>query len=119
MRRLIVQAGAFGEHRFTQLKYRAAGQDGEVFDGYIEVVRFLVENGASVNALEKDGAANVPLHRAAWGGHIEVVRFLVENGADVNPRSYFTTPLDIALSSGHEEVANYLRSQGGIERETY
>ena len=25
-RRLIVQAGAFGEHRFTQLKYRAAGE---------------------------------------------------------------------------------------------
>ena len=29
-RRLIVQAGAFGEHRFTQLKYRVAGKDGEV-----------------------------------------------------------------------------------------
>ena len=90
---------------------------GPPWGGHIEVVRFLVENGASVNILGRDG--RTPLYFAALDGHIDVVRFLVENGADVNPRSHFTTPLDIALSSGHEEVANYLHSQGGIERETY
>lgn len=78
----------------------------------------LVENGAEVDA-HHDRDGRTPLYFAALEDSIDVVRFLVENGADVNPRSAFGTPLDIALSNGYEEVANYLRSQGGIERETY
>ncbi|MEM2790511.1 MAG: ankyrin repeat domain-containing protein, partial [Thermofilaceae archaeon] len=53
-----------------------------VFRGHLEVARFLVENGADVNARNIDGMT--PLHLAVFRGHLEVARFLVEKGADVN-----------------------------------
>ena len=61
------------------------------------MVRFLVENGADVNARDEDD--QTALHEAAHKGHIDVVRFLVENGADVNARNkYDQTPLHRATA---------------------
>ena len=86
--------------------------------GHIEVVRFLLEKGAYVGAVN-DLWGRTALHEAAKGGHIEVVRFLVENGANVNARdSYKKTPLGkVVKRSGkkYKKIANYLRSHGGIE----
>ena len=44
--------------------------------GSLDIVRFLVENGAFVGAVDFDG--QTPLRRAAANGHKEVVRFLLE-----------------------------------------
>ena len=73
--------------------------------GHIEVVRFLVENGADVNA--RDKGDDTALHDAAFEGHIEVVRFLLENGADV------TGALHEAADRGHLEVMRFLVENRG------
>jgi ankyrin repeat protein len=50
--------------------------------GDIEIVRLLVEKGATVRVQDKEGWE--PLMFAAQMGHTKVVKFLIENGADVN-----------------------------------
>ena len=69
-RRLIVQAGAFGEHRFTQLKYRAAGKDGEVATT-VEGKYFLVELPPSTAirvGAGLDRFCNTPSYALPWHG---------------------------------------------------
>ena len=48
------------------------------FGGHLTIVRFLVDEGATVNAESVNGDA--PLDVAAGRGHSEVVRFLADNG---------------------------------------
>jgi uncharacterized protein len=60
-----------------------------------------------------DGAAESPLHGAAWCGDIEEVTRLVEDGADVNWRdSIGETALFGAAAWGHVEVVRYLLRVG-------
>jgi ankyrin repeat protein len=57
-----------------------------------------------------------PLHVAAWKGHIAVARALVDRGADLGLRDEEgQTPFEQAASSGHAELAESLRSRGGIQ----
>ena len=56
-------------------------------DGHLDVVKFLVEQQAEVNAKKDDGWT--PLHSAAQNGHLDVVKFLVEQRAEVNAKSTF------------------------------
>ena len=51
--------------------------------GHKEIVEFLVEAGADVNAKE-DNRGWTPLYMATYMGQKAVVEFLVEKGADVN-----------------------------------
>jgi ankyrin repeat protein len=52
------------------------------FEGHDEVVRFLLDRGADVNA--HGGLWNSALEAAAGQGHDSTVRLLLEKGADVN-----------------------------------
>ena len=45
-------------------------------NGHLEVVKFLLDRGADVNADN-----NYAVRRASANGHLEVVKFLLENGA--------------------------------------
>ena len=83
--------------------------------GDLEGVKFLIENGADVNA--KGCCDYTPLHEAAEKGHLEVVKYLISKGADVNAKStgVFTsgyTPLHMAAGGGYLEVVKYLVSNG-------
>jgi ankyrin repeat protein len=60
-----------------------------------------------------DGAAETPLHGAAWTGDIQEAKALVAAGADVNHiDSAGETPLHGAAASGEIEMVRYLLSQG-------
>ena len=45
-------------------------------------MKVLVEAGADVNAVEKDGTT--PLYAATFGEYTDIVKALIEAGADVN-----------------------------------
>src|SRR4051794_29022695 len=89
--------------------YRAAAE------GHLEVVRWLLDQGAEVNHVVGGHTRCYALTHAARDGHLEVVRLLVERGADVNACWAGMTPLSHALNAGQDEVAAYLRSVGGKE----
>ncbi|EGZ08509.1 hypothetical protein PHYSODRAFT_435214, partial [Phytophthora sojae] len=48
-------------------------------NGHVEVVKLLLDNGASVNEVDEDG--DCPLFVAAGNGHADIVKCLLEHGA--------------------------------------
>lgn len=80
-----------------------------------DMVKLLLENGASVDTKEKNlGAA--PLDIALLlNKNNDIINLLIENGADIN--SVMTcgiTPSDIALAVGNREILAELISKGGL-----
>lgn len=81
--------------------------------GHLEVARYLLENGAQVNAAATNGTGYNALTGAVTGGHAEIVAWLLENGADPNYRygpGY--TPLLAAAANGHLEIVKELLHYG-------
>ncbi|MDG7055809.1 MAG: ankyrin repeat domain-containing protein, partial [Wolbachia endosymbiont of Menacanthus eurysternus] len=78
----------------------------------IDIVRALIENGASVNVL--DFYENTPLHYAAQYGCLGIVKILIENGADVNRVNKYDrdAPLHLAAENNHLETVKYLVDKG-------
>ena len=71
-----------------------------VYDGRIDVIRFLLENGADVNIRDKRDCT--PLHQAVRAGTVELIDLLVENGADLEATDHHgCTPLLLAAKLGH------------------
>ncbi len=54
-------------------------------NGHYQTVKFLVEQGADVNAL--DMGESTALHWAAMRGHVEIVKYLLEAGSDKQVRN--------------------------------
>lgn len=81
--------------------------------GYIEIVRLLIENRASLSFNDADYSLNA-LQYAVEGGQIEVAKLLLENGANANPKingiaiDPFKTPLTIASEKGNIAMARLL-----------
>ena len=74
--------------------------------GDLEKVKQLLENGADVNAGDKDD--RTALMFAAGNGHKEVVELLIENGADVNAKNIMgKTALMSASRGGIRKWLNY------------
>lgn len=78
----------------------------------LEVVKFLISNGADVNIVDPNG--DTPLLAAIKWKHPEIAEILLEKGADVNVREKFYryTPLHIALESGFDDLAKKLIAKG-------
>ncbi|KAM4629282.1 cyclin-dependent kinase 4 inhibitor C [Polymixia lowei] len=82
-------------------------------DGFLDLVRVLVEHGADANLLDDRG--NLPLHLAAEEGRLEVVRFLI--GRTVNPGRRNTqgrSPYDVALICHRMDTAQYIAEYLGL-----
>jgi len=78
----------------------------------IKIVRYLVENGATINV--KESYNKTPLHFACIGGNLNLVKYLVENEAEINAVSEDEgTPLNLAEKHNHVPVFQYLTSKGG------
>lgn len=81
-----------------------------VFFGHIDLVRFLLDAGADIDALSKNGQDLTPLHSAlANPHHAKVSLLLIEKGADITlAQSEGYTPLHYAAANGTDDVVIHL-----------
>jgi hypothetical protein len=81
--------------------------------GAFEAASWLLDHGADVNGRASPDAAT-PLHHALRAARLDMVKFLLQRGA--NPDLTLGYParnaVALARSSGYEEIAAYLESQG-------
>lgn len=71
--------------------------------GNFEMVKYLVENGAKVNA-QRSGVYATPL---CWAENFEIAKYLIDNGATMNNQELF-----LATSQDKIEVIDLLLSSG-------
>ena len=75
----------------------------------LEIMRFLIEAGADVNA--RDSSGHPPLYRAF--GEPEIVQILIEAGADVNARDGWGDPLlNTPVAWGYPDTVRLLLDAG-------
>ncbi|HBB98711.1 MAG TPA: hypothetical protein DC054_25290 [Blastocatellia bacterium] len=79
-------------------------------EGRLNAVRYLLDHGADLNALDSTG--NTALTEATYYGHVSVIKELLVRGANINSLSSAGTPLDIALSKNDDAVADLLKHYG-------
>ncbi|MDD5326918.1 MAG: ankyrin repeat domain-containing protein [Phycisphaerae bacterium] len=93
-----------GDYNTTPLHYATSS-------GQIEMVKFLIEKGADVNAGYPQKPT--PLHLAALQGHLEVAEMLINKGAEVNAKDNFGfTPLFLATEKGSKDMVELLIAKG-------
>ena len=85
--------------------YLAAGE------GRLEVVRYLLDEGADVNAREQFG--DTALTEAVFNGQLAAVKELLFRGAEINAIGDGGTALDIAINRNHTAIADLIRHRGG------
>ena len=87
-------------------------------DGHIKVADLLITGGANVNS-NKTPIKATPLYWAARKGYMDVVKLLISKGANINAKTIDTgpmpeyTPLSVARTYGHNDVAKLIRKHGG------
>nr|XP_020034854.1 protein phosphatase 1 regulatory subunit 12C isoform X4 [Castor canadensis] len=85
-------------------------------DENLEVVRFLVEQGATVNQADNEGWT--PLHVAASCGYLDIARYLLSHGANIAAvNSDGDLPLDLAESDAMEGLLKAEIAQRGVDVE--
>jgi len=87
--------------------------------GHLDVVRFLAEKGADINAVASNGSGYNALTGSVTSGHTELVKWLLETGADPNYRygpGY--TPLLAAAANGRLEIVKLLLAHSADLRAT-
>ena len=79
-------------------------------EGRVDVVQYLLDEGADVNARELHG--NTALTEAAYYSHVSIIKELLLRGADVNMITENGTALDIALSRKDSTAVDLLNHYG-------
>ncbi|XP_057567253.1 protein phosphatase 1 regulatory subunit 12C isoform X1 [Hippopotamus amphibius kiboko] len=83
-------------------------------DENLEVVRFLVEQGATVNQADNEGWT--PLHVAASCGYLDIARYLLSHGANIAAvNSDGDLPLDLAESDAMEGLLKAEITRRGVD----
>jgi len=77
--------------------------------GKIEIVKYLVINGADINIIDKSEYGASALKNASSKGYLDIVKYLVVNGADVNLQvNNGSTALMSASALGDIGIVKYL-----------
>ncbi|XP_071360694.1 protein phosphatase 1 regulatory subunit 12C isoform X1 [Trachinotus anak] len=85
-------------------------------DGSMEMVTFLLENGANVNQVDSEGWT--PLHVAASCGYSDIADFLLQQGASLSAVNCDgDVPLDIALDETTESLLQDYTLRQGVDLE--
>jgi ankyrin repeat protein len=83
------------------------------FFGHTDVARYLLEQGAEVNAHSRNDLRVQPLNSAAAGQHLDIARLLLAQGANPNARQgEGFTPLHAAVDNGQIEMVRLLLEHG-------
>ncbi len=82
------------------------------FFGHREVAEHLLDRGADLHAVSKNGMSNTPLHAAVANGKREVVELLLSRGADPNGVARGWTPLHLAAQNGDVALAELFLVHG-------
>lgn len=98
----------------------ARSQDGETAiikaseNGRIDVVRFLLKNGANPNDEDATSAGQTPLIHASFNGHTEIIKLLLDAGADIEKKNHIPGegPLITAVQEGQLKVVKLLLEMG-------
>jgi ankyrin repeat protein len=85
--------------------------------GHIEIVKALLEKGAGTEI--RDSAGRMALAKAAGGGHIEIVKLLLVKGANIEGGDFGFTALIAAVCHGQIEVVKFLLEQGANIESSY
>ncbi|CAH0553399.1 unnamed protein product [Brassicogethes aeneus] len=87
-------------------------------EGHLDLVKFLLENGANVHAQTQTG--DTALTYACENGHTDVADLLLQYGADLEHESEGgRTPLMKACRAGHQCTVQFLISKGAnVRRQT-
>ena len=76
-------------------------------NGHLEIVQYLVQNGAEVNA--RNNQKDTPLALACPGRHTDIVKFLMQNGANIDTvNQEGDSPLAIACKHGSLSIVEHL-----------
>jgi uncharacterized protein len=98
-------------HSRTPDGYPAAGL--AIFFRHGELARWLIEQGADVNAYAENPNRVAPVHAAAAACDRETMKLLLARGADANAKQVMDyTPLHGAASRGDIEMAKLLLEHG-------
>lgn len=81
--------------------------------GQLEVVRWLLDQGAKVNHIVNGKQRSMPLLFASTNGHLEIVKLLVEHGADIHAIWQNNNAATLAEEYGHFAIRDFLRAHGG------
>ncbi|MDR0772988.1 MAG: ankyrin repeat domain-containing protein [Wolbachia pipientis] len=82
-----------------------------VANGDVKTAKYLIDNGADVDAQDRDGYT--PLHYAAAGNYKELAKLLIKHGANVNAQDRDGhTPLYYAVANYNKELAKLLIKHG-------
>ncbi|KAG6901444.1 hypothetical protein C0995_011957 [Termitomyces sp. Mi166 len=80
-------------------------------NGHLATVKWLIENGAQLDAINNNNAT--PLLRAARFGELEIVKLLASKGQDINTRAKDeNTPLHVSAENGHLATVQWLVENG-------
>lgn len=88
-----------------------------IFFGNRDLAKFLIEQGADVDAAADNPQRVAPVHAAAAVCDHEILQMLIERGADANARQQLDyTPLHTAAARGDMKMAKMLLA-GGADRD--